>query len=349
VSKTLTLQALAELVKGKITHGESTTPIQGLNSLSDAQPGDVSFLGNPKYAAQVAKTAATAILVSPDFSDFIEGKAFIAVENPTFAFSAVISHFVPESKPRPPGIHPTAFVAEDAQLNPEHVHVGPHAIIESGAQVGDGCIIHAGAYIGPEAVLGPDCVLHPTAVVKDRCLLGARVIIHSASVIGSDGFGYEFVKGQHVKIDQVGIVEIGDDVEVGSCTSIDRARFGRTVIGKGTKIDNQVQIAHNVVIGQHCVLVSQVGISGSTHLGNYVIMGGQSGAAGHLKIGDQVTLLGRAGAIKDLPGPGHYTGFPARPLHEGRRLMVAPALVPALQKKIKDLEQRLAQLEAKLP
>ena len=195
--------------------------------------------------------------------------------------------------------------------------------------------------MGQGARLGADCFLHPKCVVKDYCVLGARVIVHSSAVIGSDGFGYEFVEGRHKKIDQVGIVEVGDDVEIGASSTIDRARFGKTVIGAGTKIDNLVQIAHNVTTGKHCAFASQVGISGSTRLGNYVIMGGQSGAAGHLKIADQVTVLGRGGVIKDLTTAGHYTGFPARPLGQGRRLLAAPALVPGLIKRVRALEEKL--------
>ena len=346
--KTITLQSLAELVGGNIVKGDPTAIISGLNSLAEARSGEVSFLGNPKYAPQMATTLASAVLVTPDFDSNAVGMALIAVDNPTFAFSAVVGYFGIPKREIAFGVHPTAVVAAGVKLNPDKVYVGPLVVIEEGAEIGDGSVIHAGAYVGPGAKLGPDCLLHAHAVVKDHCVLGARVIIHSSTVIGSDGFGYEFVKGQHVKIDQVGIVEIGNDVEVGSCTTIDRARFGKTVIGAGSKLDNLVQIAHNVVTGQHCVIVSQVGISGSTRLGNYVVIGGQAGAAGHLKIGDQVTLLARSGATKDLSGPGHYTGFPARPLSEGRRHMAAPALVPGLQKRVKELEKRLAELEKKL-
>ncbi|MBL9116552.1 MAG: UDP-3-O-(3-hydroxymyristoyl)glucosamine N-acyltransferase [Verrucomicrobiaceae bacterium] len=349
MTKSITLKALADLIQGTIVQGDPETVITGLNSLSESLPGDVSFLGNAKYAAQVAKTQAAAVIIAPDFTERPERIAFIAVPNPTLAFSAVISYFGHEKKSRPPGIHPSAVVSVSAKLNAEKVHVGPLAFIDDDAEIGDGCIIHAGACIGPGVKLGLNCIIHSNAVIKDYCQLGERVVVHSGTVIGSDGFGYEFVQGRHVKIDQVGIVEIGDDVEIGSCTTIDRARFGKTIIGTGSKIDNLVQIAHNVVIGPHCVIVAQVGISGSTKLGSYVVMGGQAGSAGHLNIGDQVTVLGRSGVTKDLPGPGHYTGFPARPLHEGRKLLAAPGLVPGLQTKLKALEARLAELEKRLP
>lgn len=348
MSKTITLQALAELVGGTLVAGNPSDLITGLNSLSEAVEGEVTFLGNPRYAPQLATSKASAVLIVPDFVERPSGKAFIEVANPTLAFSAVIKHFGIEKREVKPGIHPTAVVAETASLNPDKVYVGPHVVIEDGARIGDGSALHAGAYIGPHVVIGAGCVLHAHAVIKDYCVLGDRVIVHSGSVIGSDGFGYEFVQGRHQKIDQVGIVEIGNDVEIGSCSCVDRARFGKTKIGAGTKIDNLVQVGHNVVTGQHCVLVAQVGISGSTRLGNYVIMGGQAGAAGHLEIVDQVTVLARSGVTKDLLEKGHYTGYPARPLMEGRKLMAYPAKVPALQQRIRQLEKRLADLEQRL-
>lgn len=346
MNSSITLQDLAGLVSGKIAAGENGAVFTGLNSLAEATAGEVSFLGNPRYAPQLATTQASAILISPDHAERPDGKAYIEVENPTLAFSEVIRFFGAPKIESKPGVHPTAFVASSAKLDPGKVHIGPHVVVEDGAEIADGCVLHAAAYVGHGAKLGAGCVLHPHAIIKDHCVLGQRVIVHSGAVIGSDGFGYEFVQGRHLKIEQVGIVELGDDVEVGSCTCIDRARFGKTVIGQGTKIDNLVQIAHNVTTGAHCILVSQVGISGSTRLGNYVVMGGQSGASGHLKIADQVTILGRAGVVKDLPEKGHYTGFPARPLMEGRKLMAYPGKVPELQKRIRDLEQRLAKLES---
>jgi UDP-3-O-[3-hydroxymyristoyl] glucosamine N-acyltransferase len=195
-------------------------------------------------------------------------------------------------------------------------------------------------------VIGENCELHPNVVIRERCILGNRVTIHSGSVIGSDGFGYEMYEGRHVKIEQVGIVQIEDDVEIGSCTTIDRARFGRTLIGEGTKIDNLVQIGHNCVLGKHCIIVSQTGISGSTRIGNNVTMGGQVGVAGHLVIGDKVMLFAKSGVTKSIPDAGAYTGYPAKPLMEGRKMLTYPARVPELMERIKKLERRLAALES---
>ena len=322
--------------------------ITGLNSLASARPGEVSFLGNSRYAAQARTTLASAILIAEDFDAMLPGKAWIRVKNPTLAFSAVISYFKPQARSFEPGIHPSAFVAPTARVDSATTYIGPLAIIEDGAVIGSGTAVHGGAYVGPNATVGEGCVLHANATVQNDCVLGNRVILHSGSVIGSDGFGYEFVEGRHLKIDQVGIVEIADDVEIGACSTIDRARFGKTYIGAGTKIDNLVQIGHNVTTGKHCIFVSQTAIGGSTRLGNYVVTAGQVGIAGHLTIGDQTTFLARSGVTKDHPEPGHYTGFPSKPLAEGRKLMVSAARVPALNAKVRELEKRLAELEKRL-
>lgn len=342
---TLTHQSLATLVGGTLIQGEAEGLISGLNSLSEAVAGEVSFLGNPRYAPQLKTTHATAILISQEQADLPEGKALIRVDNPTLAFSAVIKFFAPPPRPLVMGVHPSAIIAASVKIDPAKVSVGPHAVIEDEAVIGDGSIIHAGAYVGFSARLGENCVIHANAVIKEHCLLGDRVIIHSGAVIGSDGFGYELVKGRHQKIEQLGIVQIDNDVEIGSCTSIDRARFGRTHIGAGTKIDNLVQIGHNVVTGENCILVSQTGISGSTRLGKYVVMGGQVGVAGHLEIADQVTLLAKSGVTKNLATAGAYTGYPAKPLIEGRKMLTYPGRVPELLERVKQLERKLAALD----
>jgi len=347
-SKHITLQALTELVAGNLVQGDAAGLITGLNSLSEATESDISFLGNPRYAPQLKTTKASAILVAQDFADELPNKALIKVANPTLAFSAVIQFFGPEVRPFVPGVHPTAVIADSARLDRTQVYVGPHAVIEDEVEIGPGSAIHAGAYLGHGSLLGNGCIIHANAVIKERCVLGHRVTIHSGSIIGSDGFGYETVKGQHIKIEQVGIVQLDDDVEIGSCTTIDRARFGKTHIGEGTKIDNLVQIAHNVSTGRGCILVSQVGVSGSTRLGNYVVMGGQVGVAGHLEIGDQVTFMAKSGVTKSIQEPGAYTGYPARPLIEGRRMMMYPGRVPELMDRVKDLEKKLAEMEKRL-
>ncbi|MCB1227443.1 MAG: UDP-3-O-(3-hydroxymyristoyl)glucosamine N-acyltransferase [Verrucomicrobiales bacterium] len=343
--KSLTVEELVAQVGGKLLQGDGMTRLCGLNSLRDAEPGEVSFLGNASYLAQLETSRASAVLVAADFSGAAEGKALIGVENPTLAFSKVVEWFgVPDVLP-PKGVHPRAMVGEGVEFDATKVSVAAGAFIGDGVQLGDGCVIHSGARIGAGARLGKDCVLHENAVVKQGCVLGNRVVIHSNSVIGSDGFGYQQVEGRHVKIPQKGIVQIDDDVEIGSCTTIDRARFGKTWIQEGTKIDNLVQIAHNCVIGRHCILVSQVGISGSTRLGDYVTMGGQVGVAGHLEIAGRSLILAKSGVTKSVTVPGAYTGFPAKPLMEGRKLLAYPGKVPDLQRRVKALEAKLAELE----
>ncbi|MFN0078375.1 MAG: UDP-3-O-(3-hydroxymyristoyl)glucosamine N-acyltransferase [Prosthecobacter sp.] len=349
MSNSITLQQLTELVGGELSEGAADSRITGLNSIRDARPGEVTFLGNARYLPALKTTRATAALVPDDLAaqEAQPGLALIRVKNPTLAFSLVIRHFLPPDAVFAPGVHPTAAVASDAVFDPQKVSIGAHVVIEAGVTIGDGSTVHSGVFVGRGVSMGTDCTLHANVVIKERCVLGNRVILHSGSVIGSDGFGYEMVKGRHIKIDQVGIVQIDDDVEIGSCTTIDRARFGRTWIGEGTKIDNLVQIGHNCIIGKHCIIVSQTGISGSTRLGNYVTMGGQVGVAGHLEIADKVMLFAKSGVTKSIPEAGAYTGYPARPLMEGRKMLSLPARIPDLIDRVRELEKKLAALEAR--
>lgn len=346
MSTSITHRRLADLVGGELTQGDPEGIVTGLNSIAEAGPGDITFLGNDRYLTSLRSTRATAVLVTRDLAEPLNGLAVIRVENPTLAFSSVIRHFGPPPRAFHAGVHPSAVVANSAQFNPETVSIGPCAVIEEDVVIGDGTVIHAGVFIGHGTRIGEDCVMHANCTIKDRTLIGNRVTIHSGSAIGTDGFGYQFSQGRHQKIEQVGIVQIDDDVEIGSCTTIDRARFGRTWIGEGCKIDNLVQIAHNVVIGKHTILVAQVGISGSCRLGSYVTLAGQSGVVGHLDIGDQITILAKAGVTKNLTEPGAYTGFPARPLAEGRKILSTAAKVPELIDRVRALEKKLAALEA---
>lgn len=347
MSSSITLQKLAELVGGELVTGSPDTVITGLNSIGDAGPADITFLGNARYLSALKTTRAAAALVSADFdqSEAPAGLALIRVANPTFAFSSVIRWFGPPSLEFAPGVHSTALVASCAVFDPQTVSIGPNVVVEEGVTLGEGTILHAGAYVGRGSRLGADCVIHVNAVIKERCVIGNRVIIHSGAVIGTDGFGYEMVKGRHQKIEQVGIVQIDDDVEIGSCTTIDRARFGRTWIGEGSKIDNLVQIAHNCVVGKHCIIVAQVGVSGSTRLGERVTLGGQVGVIGHLDLADHVMVLARSVVTKNLPQAGAYIGYPARPLVEGRKIMALPTRIPDMLDRLRELEKKVAALE----
>lgn len=347
MSTSITHQRLAELVGGELIQGTAEGLITGLNSISAAVAGEVSFLGNPRYFSALNTTQATAVLVPNDFVCERKDIAVIQVENPTLAFSTVIRLFTPTTREFKSGVHPTAVVASTARFNPEQVCIGPCVVVEENVEIGDGTTLHAGVFVGHNSRLGADCFIHANVSIQDHTRIGDRVVIHSGTSIGTDGFGYEYSKGHHQKVEQVGIVQIDDDVEIGSCTTIDRARFGRTWIGKGTKIDNLVQIAHNVIIGEHCLVIAQVGISGSTHIGNHVTIAGQVGIVGHVEIANQVTLLAKAGVTKSITEPGTYTGFPARPLTEGRRILSTSTKVPEMLERIRALEKKLTALEAK--
>ncbi|RPH38930.1 MAG: UDP-3-O-(3-hydroxymyristoyl)glucosamine N-acyltransferase, partial [Planctomycetota bacterium] len=267
----VTLDDLARLVGGKVT-GDGKTVIRAVNGIREAGPGDITFLANSKYAPLLASTKASAVIVSDGTPAPIPT---LSVRNPDLAFGKVAELLGGASARPPAGVHPTAVVSPKATLG-KNVSIGAGTVVEDGASIGDNSVLYPQVYVGVEAAVGPDALIYPQVVVRERCRIGARVILHSGTVIGSDGFGYATDKGVHHKIPQVGIVVVEDDVELGANVTVDRARFGRTVIGKGTKIDNLVQIGHNVVLGQGCLLVSQAGIAGSTRLGNYVVMAGQS-------------------------------------------------------------------------
>ena len=337
----LTLSELARWIDGDIVRGGLDLSLTGMAALDAAGPHDVSFLGNEKYWQQFLVTRAAAVIVPRGITEGPEGAALIAVENPTLAFSVVVRHFAAASRKLVPGIHPHASVDPTAVLDPAKVRVSASAVIMAGATVGDGSDIGPNSVVGEDVVIGRDCHVMANVSIRERCVLGDRVVLQPGCVIGSDGYGYEFSGGRHVKIDQVGIVEIGDDVEIGGNTTIDRARFGKTVIGEGTKVDNLVQIGHNVVIGKHCLIVALTGISGSAKLGDYVTVAGQVGISGHITIGDKATLAARTGVTTHLPGDVVYSGRPAKPYREDMKLRANLRRLPLLTKRIKTLEDAL--------
>ena len=318
--------------------GDPSLQIMGAASLGDATPGEISFFANRKYVALLRKTRASAVFVPPDFTEPIT-LAQIRVANPTKAFEQVVVKFAPKPITFAPGIHPTAVVDPSAQIG-KCVSIQPHAVIESGARIGDDTIIGAGSYIGHETVIGPGCLIYPRVTIRERSRIGSRVIIHSSAVIGADGFGFEMVDGRQEKIQQLGIVQIDDDVEIGANTTVDRARFGRTWIQEGVKIDNLVQIAHNVVIGKNSVIVAQTGISGSTRVGERVMMGGQVGIVGHLEIGDGTAIGAQSGVSKSLPG-GVWFGSPAVPLGEAKQQIAWIHRLGKLFARVKEIEKKL--------
>lgn len=337
----LTLSELARLVDGDIVRGGPELSVDGIASLDEAGPTELSFLGNEKYRASFLATRAGVVIVPRGVTEGPAESALIAADNPSFAFGRAVKHFVAAvARVFAPGVHPRAVVDETVKFDPAKVRVHAGAVVMAGAVIGDGSEIGPNVVVGEQVRIGRDCLLHANVTVRERCTLGDRVIVQPGAVIGSDGYGYEVVDGRHVKIDQVGIVEIQDDVEIGANTTIDRARFGRTVIGEGSKIDNLVQIAHNVRIGRHCLLVSQSGVAGSSKTGDHVVVAAQAGIAGHLTIGSKSVLVARSGATADLEGGQTYGGFPARPFMEDQRSRALIRQLPKLVERVKALEKR---------
>lgn len=308
--------------------------------------GDLSFYGNPRYEDSFRKSKAGAILVRAEVEPPNAEVALIAVENPTAAFDIVVRKYGAPQLAFTPGVHPTAFVDEDVELDPAEVSVGPNAVILSGCKIGKGSWVGPNSTIAQGVSIGEGCRIFPQVSIREGSILGNRVVVHSGTVIGSDGYGYEFIEGKHQKILQAGIVEIEDDVEIGANVSIDRARFGSTLIGEGTKIDNLVQIGHNVKIGKHCIIISQTGISGSSKIGNYVTLAAKCGIAGHITLADRVIIAGMAGVISDVAEEGSFQfGYPSKDKREWAKQQMYQKKVPGLLKRIEELESRLRKLE----
>jgi UDP-3-O-[3-hydroxymyristoyl] glucosamine N-acyltransferase len=334
---TFTLEQLAKTSGGELL-GDPSLQITGAASLAEATPGEISFFANRKYIELLRKTRASAVFVPADFAEPIT-PAQIRVSNPTKAFEQVVLNFAPKPIVFAPGIHASAVIDPSAQLG-AGVSIQPHAVIETGVRIGDDTIVGAGSYIGHETVIGPACFIYPRVTIRERSRIGSRVIIHSGAVIGADGFGFEIVDGRQEKIQQLGIVQIDDDVEIGANTTIDRARFGRTWIQQGVKIDNLVQIAHNVVIGKNSVIVAQTGISGSTRVGERVTMAGQVGIVGHVEIADGSVIAAQSGVSKSVPG-GVWFGYPAGPIDETKQQIAWIRRLGKLFARVKEIEKKL--------
>jgi len=336
---------VVEMVGGRLAAGSPDRVLSGFGALDQSGEGDLSFYGNPKYQEAFQASRAGAVIVKTGTTNGPEGAALIEVENPALAFDVVVRRFGAPEVPFVPGVHATACVAPDAEFDPARVSIGAYVVVESGCKIGNGTRLCPQVVVSQGASLGEDCLIYPHVAIREGSKIGNRVIIHAGTVVGADGYGYEFSGGRHVKIRQAGIVEIHDDVEIGANCSIDRARFGSTVIGEGTKVDNLVQIAHNAKIGKHCLIVAQCGISGSATLGNYVTLAAQSGVAGHITIGDGAIMGGRSGVIASLEGKQQYFGYPAKPMKEWARGEMYQKKIPSLLKRIAELEKRLAELE----
>ncbi len=339
-----TAQQIADEVGGALI-GTADVTLTNVASLEDAREDSLSFLANPKYRRSALASRAGAVLVPESFdAEAPADRAWIRCANPSAALSAVVTRFVPPPVTPPPGIHPMAFVADDAVV-PSSCHVGPFAVVESGAVLGERSAVMAQCYIGHETRLGADCLLYPGVVVRERCLLGDRVIVHPGTVIGSDGFGYEPGTTGHTKIPQVGIVQIDEDVEIGAGVTVDRARFGRTRIRRGVKIDNLCQIAHNVEIDEFAVIMSQVGIAGSARIGRLVALYGQVGIPGHVTVGDRAQVMAKGGVYDDVDAGQVLMGIPARPRLEFLKQQAALQHLPELRRRVRELEKALQALQ----
>jgi UDP-3-O-[3-hydroxymyristoyl] glucosamine N-acyltransferase len=350
-NKSITLQELAQLTQSTL-FGNPHYIITNVESLELAIPTDASFLANPRYEKAMLKSEAGVIFVSsmPQQPE-AQSRQFLINGDPSRAFQQTAEAFYGTGTELSgfEGIHPSAVIHPTATIG-KGCSIGPLAVIDKNVTVGNGTTIGAGCSIGPGVKIGKDCLLHPRVTIREHCTLGDRVILQPGVVLGSCGFGYLTDKtGRHSKLNQLGSVIIGDDVEIGANTTIDRARFKSTEIRHGTKIDNLVQIGHGTTIGEDNMIVSQVAIAGSVKTGRNVTIAGQAAIAGHLQIGDRVVIGGRGGVTKSIMQPGVYTGLPARPLQEYNRTSVHLLNISTYVKKIKELESRLQELEAALP
>jgi UDP-3-O-[3-hydroxymyristoyl] glucosamine N-acyltransferase len=323
--------------------GNGEGEITGVAGLQDASGGDISFLSNPKYASLVGSTQAAAVIVSADWRGTAPC-ALLRVKNADAAFARVAPLLGPSPIPAVPGIHPTAIVADTAQLG-QDISIGPYCVVEPDARVGDGTILVAFCYVGHEVTIGDHCKLFPNVSIRERTRLGNRVTIHNGAVIGSDGFGYVREGAEWKKIPQIGIVEVADDVEIGANVTVDRARFGKTVIEKGAKIDNLCQIAHNCHIGENAAMAAQAGISGSTTIGRNVMLGGQAGVAGHITVGDGAIVGGQGGVTKDVPAGTFVSGYPAMPHRKATKMHAHVMRLPELKARVRELERQIEELK----
>ncbi|MDP6523285.1 MAG: UDP-3-O-(3-hydroxymyristoyl)glucosamine N-acyltransferase [Kiritimatiellia bacterium] len=339
------LSDLVEKLGGVLT-GDGDAEITGLAALAEAGDGDISFLSNPRYTSQVATTGASAVLVGSDW-DGEYACSLVRVENTDRAFAQAGALLGPEPIVYPRVIHETAVLADDVAIGKD-VGIGPYCVVESGTQIGDRTVLVAGCYVGHGVTIGEDCLLHSHVSVREHTTVGNRVIIYDGAVLGNDGFGYYKSGERWVKIPQVGTVEIGDDAEIGANTTVDRARFGKTIVAKGVKIDNLVMVAHNVRIDENTAIASQVGISGSARVGKNVQLGGQAGLAGHLEVGDNAIVGAQAGVSKSVAPATFVSGYPAMPHAEAARLRAHTKRIPHMKKRLAQLEQRVAELSAAL-
>lgn len=337
------LTEIAQMLKGRVV-GDPDLRIHGVSSIEEAKPGEISFIANPKYYSKAAASRASALIAQSEMKGI--QSAFLLVENPYYAFAQLLTFFYPPRR-YPAGVDPKASIGKGVALG-EEVSIGPFAALEEGVKVGDRVRLGAGVFIGAGSEIGEETLIYPNVTIREGVKVGKRVIIHSGAVIGSDGFGFAPHQKKYFKIPQVGGVIIEDDVELGANVTIDRGTLGNTIIGSGTKVDNLVQIGHNVVIGSDSILVAQVGISGSAKIGRHVTLAGQVGVAGHLTIGDDVVVGGKSGVTKDIPSRENVSGFPPLPHKTWLKAQASFQRLPEMRSQVKTLEDKVKQLEERL-
>jgi UDP-3-O-[3-hydroxymyristoyl] glucosamine N-acyltransferase len=333
--KKFTLREIANIVGGRLS-GDGDILIKGASGIKEANKDEITFVHFKRYLKYLPQSKASAVVLKDGWNN--AGMPAIFVDDPYFAFAVIIRAFYTPGYYSQNGISDKSVISKDASIG-KNVSIQPYAVIETGANIGENSVIGANSYIGKNVRVGNDCFIHPNVTLRENVIIGERVIIHSGSVIGSDGFGYAFNNGKFYKIPQIGTVIIGNDVEIGACCTIDRATMGATKIGDGSKIDNLVQIAHNVEIGRNCAIAAQVGISGSTIIGDNVMVGGQAGIIGHLTIGSGSQIAAQSGIAKDIPPETKWLGSPARPLMEAKRIEAFLSKYDDILKKLKELEE----------
>jgi UDP-3-O-[3-hydroxymyristoyl] glucosamine N-acyltransferase len=334
------LKEIAGYVQGELV-GDPSIQVTGVAGIEEAGAGDLTFLANPKYKAFLEKTSASCVIVGKEIEK--AQVPLIRHPNPYLAFSRVMELFFETRREYPRTVHPTAVLGKGVDLGKE-VHLGPYVVIEDDVCLKQNVTVLAGSFVGARSIVGENCLVYPHVTIRENTEIGKNVIIHSGAVIGSDGFGFAQDKGVHHKIPQMGKVIIEDDVEIGANVTIDRATLGATRIGRGTKIDNLVQIGHNVVIGKNCLIVAQVGIGGSTKVGDNTILAGQAGLVGHIRIGKGVVIGGQSGVTKDIPDNTTIFGYPAREIKKTKKIEACLSHLPEYIRRLKEIEKNLKEI-----
>ncbi|MCI0469676.1 MAG: UDP-3-O-(3-hydroxymyristoyl)glucosamine N-acyltransferase [Nitrospirae bacterium] len=332
------LKEAAKIAEGELI-GDGEVEITDVSGIQDAKKGDLTFISGERWLREINKTGASAVILKEPLDNL--NKPQIIVKNPEYAFARLLSHFYIKPHPQK-GISERAYISDNARIG-ENVSIYPNAFISEGVQIGSRTVIYPGGFVGEKSIIGEDCILYPNVTIKEGVQIGNRVIIHAGAVIGADGFGYVFENSVHNKIPQIGGVIIGDDVEIGANAAIDRATTGNTVISKGTKIDNLVQVGHNVRIGENVILVGQVGIGGSSIIGDNVILAGQVGVADHAEIESGAKVGAQSGVIGRL-SKGVYIGSPAKPYKLALQSVELLYRLPEINRKIEDMQNRLESL-----